>query len=153
MLNLNKGREESDWLSAERLEHCLHHIGFVVPDIQREIAGFAKSIGASWDGQTFHDPLQKVRVAFLQSARPTDALIELVAPAAEDSPVFQFLRKGGGLHHLCYEVMDLDVHLAKMRAEGAIIVKPPTPAVAFNNRRIGWVYTRQKLLQEFLERK
>jgi hypothetical protein len=32
------------------------------------------------------------------------------------------------------------------------IVRAPTPAVAFEGRRIGWVYTKSKLLLEYLER-
>lgn len=133
-------------------ESRLHHIGFVVREIKTEIAGFVKSVEGSWDSQIFHDPLQKVRVTFLRGASPTDALIELIEPAADDSPVTKFLQKGGGLHHLCYEVADLDAHLAKVRSLGAVVVKPALPAVAFDNRRIGWVFTKQKLLIEFLER-
>jgi methylmalonyl-CoA/ethylmalonyl-CoA epimerase len=129
----------------------MHHLGFVVPDIQKSVEGFARSIGASWDAKVFHDGLQKVRVSFLRSASPTDPQIELVEPAAADSPVLSFLKKGGGLHHLCYEVADLDAHLAKVRKEGATMVKAPQPAVAFENRRIAWVFSRQNLLLEFLE--
>jgi methylmalonyl-CoA/ethylmalonyl-CoA epimerase len=135
------------------LEARLHHVGFAIRSIDNEIAAFGSSILASWDGKIFHDPLQKVRVTFLQTPNPADAMVELVEPAAEDSPVGQFLKKGGGLHHLCYEVPDLVAHLEKMKAGGGIIVKPPLPAVAFENRRIAWVVTRQKLLLEFLEMK
>jgi methylmalonyl-CoA/ethylmalonyl-CoA epimerase len=130
----------------------LHHVGFVVRDIRAEIQKFASSLGATWDSKIFHDPLQKVRVSFIQTAFPGDAQIELVEPAAPDSPVLRFLTKGGGLHHLCYEVADLGEHLRKVRMEGAMVVKPPLPAVAFENRLIAWVFTRQKLLVEFLER-
>ena len=129
----------------------LHHIGFIVSDIQAGVHGFASSVGASWDARIFHDPLQKVRVTFLQTAYPGDAQIELVEPAAPDSPVLNFLKKGGGLHHLCYEVADLETHLGKVRKEGAMIVKAPLPAIAFENRRIAWVLTKHKLLMEFLE--
>jgi methylmalonyl-CoA/ethylmalonyl-CoA epimerase len=132
-------------------EPRLHHVGFAIHSIEREIAAFRSSILASWDGKIFHDPLQKVRVTFLQTPNPTDAMVELVEPAADDSPVGQFLKRGGGLHHLCYEVPDLVAHLEKMKSGGGIIVRPPLPAIAFENRRIAWVVTRQKLLLEFLE--
>jgi methylmalonyl-CoA/ethylmalonyl-CoA epimerase len=138
--------------SHEHLEMRLHHVGFVVRDIQADIQKFARSVSATWDLKIFHDPLQKVKVSFIQPACPGDAQIELVEPAAPDSPVLRFLNKGGGLHHLCYEVADLGEHLTKMRKEGALVVKPPLPAVAFENRLIAWVFTRQKLLLEFLER-
>jgi methylmalonyl-CoA/ethylmalonyl-CoA epimerase len=134
-------------------EACLHHVGFVVGSIEKEIAGLRGSLLASWDAKVFHDPLQKVRVTFLQTPGPTDALIELVEPAADDSPAKQFLGRGGGLHHLCYEVSDLDAHLAKMAAIGAVLVRPPLPAVAFENRRIAWIVTSQRLLLEFLDSK
>lgn len=133
-------------------EKNLHHVGFVVSSIQNEVHRFAISIGASWNGKTFHDRLQKVKVTFLRTECREDALIELVEPAGMDSPVFHFLERGGGLHHLCYEVTDLDNHLCKMRGSGAMVLKPPLPAVAFEGRRISWVVTRQKLLLEFLER-
>ena len=134
-----------------QLDIRLHHVGFVVPDIREKIQEFARSLGATWDARLFDDPIQKVTVGFLQTPLPSDAQIELIQPAGQDSPVFNFLKKGGGLHHLCYEVGDLAAHLRRVRAEGALLLKPPVPAVAFGNRRIAWVSTRQKLLIEFLE--
>jgi methylmalonyl-CoA/ethylmalonyl-CoA epimerase len=136
----------------ECFESRLHHVGFVISDIEAEIRALAKSIDAAWDARIFDDPLQKVRVSFLRTSCPQDALIELVQPAGEGSPVLNFLNKGGGLHHLCYEVIDLETHLTKLRNQGAIVVKPPLPAVAFDYRRIAWVLTKQKLLLEFLEK-
>lgn len=129
----------------------LHHVGFVVGNILSEVESFARSIGASWDQMIFHDPLQKAKVTFLRTPCPTDALIELIEPAGEGSPVLPFLRKGGGLHHVCYEVEDLNAHLVLMRLSGAVVVRRPLPAVAFENRRIAWALTKQKLLMEFLE--
>jgi methylmalonyl-CoA/ethylmalonyl-CoA epimerase len=131
----------------------LHHVGFVVSSIPNEIEGFAESVGAHWDERIFHDPLQRARVTFLRTRCSTDALIELVEPAEEKSPIFRFLQEGGGLHHLCYEVEDLDAHLRSVRRKGMVVVKRPRPAVAFENRRIAWTFTGQKLLLEFLERR
>jgi methylmalonyl-CoA/ethylmalonyl-CoA epimerase len=142
-----------DMNDAGCAEARLHHIGFVVLNIQKEVTGIASSIGANWDMRIFLDPLQKVRVTFLEAACANDAQIELVEPLSDDSPVVNFLRKGGGLHHLCYEVNDLEAHLHKMRKAGNMMVKPPLPAVAFENRRIAWVFTRQKLLLEFLQQR
>lgn len=130
----------------------LHHVGFVVASISNGIEGFKDSMGADWNREIFHDPLQKAKVTFLRTPSPTDALIELVEPAGEGSPVLHFLQKGGGLHHLCYEVEDLDSHLTTMRLNGAVVVRRALPAIAFHNRRIAWVLTGQKLLLEFLER-
>jgi methylmalonyl-CoA/ethylmalonyl-CoA epimerase len=129
----------------------LHHLGFVVADIAASVSGFQNSLGASWDSQIFTDPHQKVRVTFL-TTRPGDPQIELVEPVGEDSPVLRFLcDKGGGLHHACYEVRDLEGELQAFRARGSLIVKRPKPAVAFQGRRIAWLLTQEKLLIELLE--
>ena len=130
----------------------LHHIGFVVFSIQESAESFAVSLGATWDGNIVFDPLQKVRVTFFQGHNPTDPLIELVEPGGPESPVSRFLERGGGLHHLCYEVKDLESHLAFCKSVGTIIIRPPVPAVAFDGRRIAWGMTKRRLLMEFLER-
>jgi methylmalonyl-CoA/ethylmalonyl-CoA epimerase len=130
----------------------LHHIGFVVSSIQECAASFAQSVGATWDQEIFFDPLQKVRVSFFQGRNTSDPLIELVEPAEPGSPVTRFLERGGGLHHLCYEVEDLESHLKFCKSLGTLVIRPPVPAVAFGGRRIAWTVNRQKLLTEFLER-
>jgi methylmalonyl-CoA/ethylmalonyl-CoA epimerase len=130
----------------------LHHIGYVVRSIKTAGARFAKAVAANWDERIIHDPNQKVLVTFLTPAGGPTTQIELVEPSGEDSPVFPFLDRGGGLHHLCYEVDDLDSHLRQMRAQGSVPARPPLPAVAFDGRRIAWMFTPDRLLLEFLER-
>lgn len=129
----------------------LHHIGFVVSSIEESAASFRQSLDTSWDGKIIFDPLQKVRVSFFQCRNSTDPLIELVEPAEPGSPVTSFLERGGGLHHLCYEVENLDSYLETCKSLGTIILRHPVPAVAFGGRRIAWGVTKKKLLLEFLE--
>jgi methylmalonyl-CoA/ethylmalonyl-CoA epimerase len=135
-----------------RATPTLHHIGFVVSSIREEIEGFTSSVQASWNGEIFDDPLQQVRVTFLQPASPAEAAIELVEPTVDHSPVSRFLQRGGGLHHLCYEVDNLEEALKLARTCGGLVVKQPLPAVAFQGRRIAWVVTRNRLVIEYLER-
>jgi len=129
-----------------------HHVGFVVNSIQESAPSFALTLNAEWDGHIIHDPNQGVRVTFLRSAQRADPLFELVEPAGENTPVLAFLKRGGGLHHVCYEVPSLEDTLSRMRALGALITRQPLPALAFGGRRIAWVYTKNKLLIEYLER-
>jgi methylmalonyl-CoA/ethylmalonyl-CoA epimerase len=139
----------SDILVAPRL----HHIGFVVPRIADAAPRFIASLQMTWDGEVFHDPAQTVRVTFLRHASAEEPLIELVEPASPQSRVNSFLKRGGGLHHLCYETDSLSGQLQAVLAAGAVMVLEPTPAVAFSSRKIAWIYTREKLLVEYLERK
>lgn len=129
----------------------LHHVGFVVEDVERALPAFQSSTLAQWDGRLFEDPQQGVRVAFL-SAPGSPVQLELVSPLGPDSPVARFLNQGGGLHHLCYEVAGFDASIAEMRARGNLVVRAPQSAVAFEGRRIAWIMTREKLLIELLEK-
>lgn len=130
----------------------LHHLGLVVPSIARAAEDFAASMSLRWDGRVIHDPRQNVRVTFFYPGDSRNPAYELVEPAGEASPVTRFLKKGGGLHHVCYEVDDIDSALRHTRAVGLAVVSMPTPAVAFEGRRIAWVCSRNRLLMELLER-
>ena len=45
--------------------------------------------------------------------------VELLAPLGEDTPVGRFLAKRGpGLHHVAYQVADIDAALASLRESG-----------------------------------
>lgn len=130
----------------------LHHLGVVVASISAVAEEFSASMSASWDGQIIHDPLQQVRVAFFRPFDTRNPVFELVEPGAEDSPVTNFLSKRVGLHHVCYEIDDLELSLKVARLSGFFIVSNPKPATAFGGRRIAWVTSKQRLLMEFLER-
>lgn len=129
-----------------------HHVGYAVASIASIGKDFARSMGAVWDETVIHDPLQQARVTFLRCGDPNSPAVELIEPAGDSSPLHKFVAKGGGLHHVCYEVDSLDNQMEQSRGAGCLIVKNPLPAVAFGGRRIAWVYTRQKLLIEYLER-
>jgi methylmalonyl-CoA/ethylmalonyl-CoA epimerase len=78
--------------------------------------------------------------------------LELVEPADQKSPVISFLKQGGGLHHICHQVASVQTELDKCWSSGGVVAKEPLPAVAFGGRLIGWVYTADGLLIEYLER-
>lgn len=130
----------------------LHHLGFAVASIVKVAEQFAASTATSWDGEVIHDPLQRVRVSFFSPRDARNPVFELVEPACDVSPVSGFLKRGGGLHHVCYEVDDLESALGEARSARLTIVAAPQPAVAFHGRRIAWVCSRSRLLMELLER-
>ena len=129
-----------------------HHVGFVIAPIRDVAQAFAQSIDSEWDGEIIYDPNQEVRVTFLRSKIAANPLIELIEPAGDKSPVLSFLKRGGGLHHVCYLVDSLEKQLETCRSRGMLVLRPPLPAVAFGNRRIAWVCSQNKFLIEYLER-
>jgi len=129
-----------------------HHVGFVVASIQDVVERYTQAIEAEWDGVIVSDPYQSVRVTFLRGKSAADPLLELIEPAGDNSPVLSFLKRGGGIHHLCYVVESLERQLEACRSKGMLLLRPPLPATAFGNRRIAWACTLDRFLIEYLER-
>ena len=127
----------------------LHHVGVVVKAIGRDGHHLAQSFGLDPVSEVIHDPTQGVNVQFWGAG--ADVSIEFIEPAVPDSRVGQFLEKGGGLAHICFEVPDLEIALTEAESKGAIPVQPPSPAPAFDGRRIAFLYYRGLGLVEFVE--
>jgi methylmalonyl-CoA/ethylmalonyl-CoA epimerase len=131
---------------------ALHHVGCVVDSIEDRIESYRVSLGSASVSRIFDGPIQRSRVAFLDLPTPGSVQFELIQPATPDSPVARFLEKGGGLHHLCYEVDDLQDQIRWMKSQRAMLIRSPKPAVAFDGRQIAWMRTADSLLIEYLER-
>jgi methylmalonyl-CoA/ethylmalonyl-CoA epimerase len=128
----------------------IDHFGIVVKDIREHVRTHWPHLFSMDNfGPVIHDPLQKVRVSFLDLP---GGRLELVEPAAEDSPVAAVLRQAGASYnHICFEVPNLDAELQTCRENGMVVVSPPQPAVAFDGRRIAFLLSRDGLLWELLE--
>jgi methylmalonyl-CoA/ethylmalonyl-CoA epimerase len=128
----------------------LHHIGYVVSSIAEGLARWESAMFARSVSARYTDDIQKATVLFLEL--PDGVRLELVEPLTNDSPVDGFLAKGGGLHHLCFEVGSLAQQIQHMRRQHAVLVRRPQPAVAFGGRRIAWMMTKERMLVEYLEK-
>lgn len=127
----------------------LRHVGYLVKDMS-EADVFCDRFGFVPEGDSVEDEVQTARVRLLRQPG-SDTLIELVMPLGQASKLTRSLSKGGGLHHMCFEVDDLDVACRHLRDRGMLEVSGPTPAVAFHGKRIAWLMDRGALLIELLE--
>ncbi len=109
----------------------LHHVAIVVASIEAARASYVVALGLQAE-HVEHVPDQKVNVLVCRAGTQR---IELVEPAAADSPVSRFLAKrGGGLHHVAYRVNDLDEALARLRAAGLRLIDEAPRAGACGTR-------------------
>jgi len=115
-----------------------------------EHAGIAvRSINDAAQGlEITEDPIQKVRVAFLEI---NNFRIELIEPITEKSPIRNILDKGQNLYHLCFRVPDMKNALETARKNGFHCIARPVPAKAFNERNIAWVFSKVYGLFELIE--
>jgi len=82
---------------------------------------------------------QKVKVAFFAVG---ESRIELLEPTADDSPVAKFLEKNGpGVHHVAYEVSDLEQRLNALKAEGVRLIDE-SPRTGAHNTRIAFMHPK-----------
>ena len=139
-------------MTPEALGFKLRHVGVAVPSLGPATQALSDLFGYRVVSGPFDDPIQKVSVNFLTQSDDDKTEIELIAPLSEDSPITAMLGKGnGGAYHLCFETTNIDQALIHAKSNGCIIVSPPVPAVAFNGRRIAWIYTRARQLFELVE--
>jgi methylmalonyl-CoA/ethylmalonyl-CoA epimerase len=71
-----------------------------------------------------------------------ESKIELLEPTSDDSPIAKFLEKNGpGIHHLAYEVEDIEAAIARLKAEGARMIDE-VPRCGAHNTRIAFVHPK-----------
>ena len=117
----------------------LHHIGVVVNQIQDSVGELKNYL--SFQSISLPTPVgsQKVNVCFLKIGEP---FLELIEPTSPDSPISDFARKGGGIHHLCFEVNDIHKELDLLSGKGASILV--NPVKGFDERLIAFVNLNMK---------
>jgi len=110
----------------------LHHIGLVVPQIT-EVGEALESLGFQAATGTESDPIQEVSGRFVAVGSEQKLYIEILEPDHVASPISKFLdRRGGGLHHLCFQVDDIDRAAEELISTGAEMVRQPVECVGYD---------------------
>ena len=93
----------------------LDHVAIAVPDIEAAISRFAEDMGLDLQGR---EDVQAASTSTAFFPIPGTRL-ELVHPLEGRGPIATFLqKKGGGLHHLCFETDDIDGDMQRLRELG-----------------------------------
>ena len=93
----------------------LVHVGVAVKNLEDATKTFSKLLKTEHvETETIAD--QKVKLGFFHIG---DASIELTEATSPDSPIAKFIeKKGEGVHHLSFEVDDINAELARLKSEG-----------------------------------
>jgi methylmalonyl-CoA/ethylmalonyl-CoA epimerase len=68
--------------------------------------------------------------------------VELLAPLAPDTPVGKFLaRQGPGLHHVAYQVDDIEATLRELKQAGLALIDEQ-PRVGIRGSRVAFMHPR-----------
>ena len=116
----------------------ISHIAIVVPDLDEALGFWVETLGLPL-AHVEHVPDQDVDVAFLPSGASE---IELLEPISRGSGVARFLQKRGpGMHHICFEVDDIEAMLAKMKAAGVPLINEE-PTIGTGGKKIAFVHPK-----------
>jgi methylmalonyl-CoA/ethylmalonyl-CoA epimerase len=103
----------------------VEHIGIAVRDLGEAKTIYCDLLGLECTGEMTL-PERGVKVAFLETG---NTKVELLEGLGEDSPVSKFVeRHGPGVHHLCFEVGDIERVLGELSESGLkLIDEKPRP--------------------------
>jgi methylmalonyl-CoA/ethylmalonyl-CoA epimerase len=97
----------------------IHHVGVAVDDLDGALATYQRLFGATLE----HREQVEAQGVEAASLRVGDSRVELLGALGEDTPVGRFLAKRGpGMHHVAYEVADIDAALAELAGAGAELI-------------------------------
>ena len=104
----------------------LHHVGIAVSSLDEGAKSWGpEGIGLLEEGR---EDVQSAgtRVAMYPVG---ESRVELLEAMGDDTPVAKFLAKrGSGIHHLCFEVEDIEVEIQRIAATGMrLLGNPPSP--------------------------
>jgi methylmalonyl-CoA/ethylmalonyl-CoA epimerase len=114
----------------------IDHIGIAVTDLEAAIA--------------LHERTYGMRAAHRETivSQGVEAVlfdvgenhVELLRPLGDDTPVGRFLAKRGpGLHHVAYQVADIDAALARLRDEGVRLIDDE-PRIGVRGSRVAFLH-------------
>jgi methylmalonyl-CoA/ethylmalonyl-CoA epimerase len=127
----------------------IHHVAYVVADIDAAL----ERLGAPFGLRPALREVMADQGVEAALCGPAGAAVELIRPLDADGAIARFLdARGEGLHHVAFEVDDLDAALADLRARGAELIDE-RPRHGLGGHRVAFVHPRSAngVLTELVE--
>ncbi len=126
----------------------IDHIGYAVEDVDDGKKAL-EALGFSFE-PVVEDSDRGIRIAF---GKHGEYRVELVAPMRENSPVSALLKKVGSTpYHFCYASDNIETDVAELVNRRFKVLIPPAPAVAFDGRRVVFLYSLAIGIVEIVEK-
>ena len=116
----------------------LEHIGIAIKNLDDANALFA---------ELFDEPHYKVEEVESESVKTSffkvgNVKVELLEASDENSAIAKFIEKRGeGIHHLAFEVEDIDAELERLKSKGFQLIHE-TPKSRADNKRIAFLHPK-----------
>ncbi|MFT6165756.1 MAG: methylmalonyl-CoA/ethylmalonyl-CoA epimerase [Vicingaceae bacterium] len=116
----------------------IEHLGIAVKDIKASAKMYEVLLGKpSYKTEVVES--EGVSTMFFQIG---DSKIELLEATNPESSIAKFIeKKGEGVHHIAYDVSDIDAELERLKAEGFELIHK-TPKDGADNKIIAFLHPR-----------
>jgi methylmalonyl-CoA/ethylmalonyl-CoA epimerase len=116
----------------------INHIAIAVSNLEQAAKFYQEVLGLALSGVEVV-AAQKTKVGFFNIG---ESNIELVQPSEPDSPLVKFLEtKGQGIHHICFEVDDVEAEVKAYLEKGATMVdQKPRPGA--HDTKVAFVHPK-----------
>ncbi|MBO0948521.1 methylmalonyl-CoA epimerase [Fibrella forsythiae] len=120
----------------------VEHIGIAVRDLTASNALFA-SLFNTQPYKSEEVTSEGVMTSFFRFNNGSgQTKIELLVPTRPDSPIATYLEKRGeGIHHLAFEVTDIVTEMARLKAEGFVLLNE-TPKPGADNKLVCFLHPK-----------
>ncbi|TRZ03616.1 hypothetical protein DNTS_014304 [Danionella cerebrum] len=117
----------------------LNHVAIAVPDLEKATALYRDVLGAKVSS-TVPLPEHGVYTVFVELG---NTKLELLHPLGETSPIAGFLlkNKAGGMHHICFEVDDINAAIADLK-EKNIRLLSPKPRIGAHGKPVMFLHPK-----------
>ncbi len=127
----------------------IHHIGYLVKNIEKSIPIFEK-MGYTVETETVYDAGRDIDIVFLVNG---GYRVELVSPKSKSSVVADTIKKMGETpYHICYYVDNMEESVSELRESGFIPTSEIEPAPAIGGKNVCFLYKRGMGIIELVER-
>ena len=116
----------------------IDHLGIAVKSIDKGKNFWTDVLGLEFEGSETVEP-QKVTTAFFPVGESEVELLESTAP---DGPVAKFLeKKGEGIHHVAFQVENLEAALAELKEKGIKLIDEK-PRMGAGGKKIAFLHPK-----------
>ncbi len=116
----------------------IDHVGIAVEDIESALPLYRDAFGMDVAHREIVSE-QGVEAVLLDVG---ENHVELLAPLGPDTPVGRFLaKKGPGLHHVAYQVSDIDTALQALKDAGLELIDEQ-PRVGIRDSRVAFLHPK-----------
>lgn len=118
----------------------LNHVAIAVSDINAAAAVYRDTLGAKVTDAT-DLPEHGVTTVFIELP---NTKIELLQALGDNSPIQRFMEKNpaGGIHHICYEVDDIEQAISKLASDGAKVLGDGQPKTGAHGKPVIFLHPK-----------